>query len=275
MPEASGAGKSAAPAVPRDPLLLQRNLILVLLIVLAAAAWWFLWWQGSNMDMAATMSATMGMAAPLFLAVWVVMMVAMMFPTAAPMILTFHRVQAVKQERGGPFVPTWIFVAGYMVVWSAAGIVAYAAAVAGEWVAIEAGLSPAATARIGAVLLILAGIYQLTPLKRVCLAHCQTPAGFIVSSWRDGAAGALQMGLLHGLYCLGCCWLLFVILFPLGMMNIAAMALITVLIFAEKTIPGGQRFAQAAAVLLIAYGIAVLVEPAILPTFMDMARPGS
>lgn len=266
-------GAASAPALSRDPLIIQRNLILFLLILIAAAAWAFLWWQGSRMDMVAMMSATMGMAALPFLAVWVIMMVAMMFPTAAPMILTFQRIQSAKRERSGAFVPTWIFVGGYLIVWSAAGLIAYAAAVAGERIAIAADLSAGGIARFGGVVLIAAGVYQLTPLKNVCLAKCQTPIGFIMSSWRDGTAGAFRMGVLHGIYCLGCCWLLFVILFPLGIMNIVAMALITVLIFAEKTIPAGRKVARAAAAFLVVYGAAVIVLPSILPTFMDMARP--
>ena len=116
-------------------------------------------------------------------------------------------------------------------------------------------------ARIGGVVLILAGLYQLSPLKRACLSKCRTPMAFILTSWRDGYGGAFRMGLEHGLYCLGCCWLLFVILFPLGMMNVAAMAVITLLIFAEKSLPRGPQIGQAAASLLIAYGALVVAMP--------------
>jgi len=253
------------------PLLVQRNLILALLLTLAAASWAFLWWQARAMDMAAMMSATMGMAAPLFLAVWVVMMAAMMFPTAAPVILLFHRLQSARQQQGGAFVSTWIFVIGYMLVWAAAGILAYLAALGGEDMARLVGFSPVTVARLGALLLILAALYQMTPLKRLCLAKCRTPTGFFLGAWREGSLGALRMGLAHGTTCLGCCWLLFAILFPLGMMNIAAMALITLLIFAEKTQAWGMRAAGAAAVLLCLYGLAVLAIPPLLPTFMDMA----
>ena len=204
---------------------MQRNVILGLLLALAAAAWALLAWQGAGSDMDMAMaSPTMGMRAPLFLAIWVVMMVAMMFPTAAPMILTFHKVQASKRQRGEAFVATWVFVAAYMLVWTLSGVAAYAGALAAEAVAARAALSPATAARIGGAVLVAAGLYQLTPLKDLCLSKCRTPISFIMTSWRDGAAGALRMGLLHGAYCLGCCWLLFVILFPLGIMNIAAMA---------------------------------------------------
>ena len=192
---------------------------------------------------------------------------AMMFPTAAPMILTFHKVQAGKRQRGEAFVSTWIFVAAYLLVWSLSGVAAYAGALAAEAVAARTALSPASAARVGGAVLVAAGLYQLTPLKDLCLSKCRTPITFIMTSWRDGTVGALRMGLLHGAYCLGCCWLLFVILFPLGIMNIAAMAVITVVIFAEKTLPWGRTMARVMAVALIAYGSVVVAAPQLLPTF--------
>jgi predicted metal-binding membrane protein len=247
----------------------RRNAILGLLLALAAAAWALLFvWHGSGSEMGMAMaSPTMGLRAPLFLAIWVTMMVAMMFPAAAPMILTFHRVQAGRRERRGAFVPTWVFVAGYMLVWTLAGTAAYLAASAAEAVATSAELLPETAARIGGAVLVAAGVYQLTPLKDLCLSKCRTPVGFIMTSWRDGTMGALRMGLLHGAYCLGCCWLLFAILFPLGLMNIAAMAVLTALVFAEKTLPWGRRAAQATAAVLIACGALVVVFPRALPTF--------
>jgi predicted metal-binding membrane protein len=270
-----------------NPLSLQRTVILGLLLALAAAAWAVLVWQraDTNTDMVMN-SITMGLRAPLFLTIWVVMMVAMMFPTAAPMILTFHRVQAGKRQRGEVFVSTWVFVAAYILVWTLAGVAAYACAVAAEAVAVRAALPPATAARIGGAVLIAAGIYQLTPLKDLCLSKCRTPITFIMTSWRDGAAGALRMGLLHGAYCLGCCWLLFVILFPLGIMNIAAMVIITLVIFAEKTLPWGRLAPYASAVALVLYGALVITSPQLLPTFqkdggaampaeMQMKMPGS
>jgi len=251
-----------------NPLPVQRNIILGLLLALAAAAWAVLVRQSADADMDMTMaSSTMGLRAPLFLTIWVVMMVAMMFPTAAPMILTFHKVQAGKRQRGDAFVSTWVFVAAYILVWTLAGIAAYAGALAGEAIAARAALSPATAARIGGAVLLAAGIYQLTPLKDLCLSKCRTPITFIMTSWRDGAAGALRMGLLHGAYCLGCCWLLFVILFPLGIMNIAAMVIITLVIFAEKTLPWGRLAPYAAAVALVLYGALVIATPELLPTF--------
>jgi predicted metal-binding membrane protein len=141
-------------------------------------------------------------------------------------------------------------------------------ALVAEAAATRATLSPATAARVGGAVLIVAGLYQLTPLKDLCLSKCRTPITFIMTSWRDGVGGALRMGLLHGGYCLGCCWLLFVILFPLGMMNIAAMAVITLVVFAEKALPRGRPVARVAAAALMAYGVVVLAVPQVLPTFM-------
>jgi len=254
-------------------LTLQRNVILALLIAVAAVAWSVLVWQriGMGADMRMDMySPTMGMAAPLFLAVWTIMMIAMMFPTAAPMILTFHQVQSGKRGRGETFVSTWVFVAGYMLVWSGMGVLAFAGAAGAEMLDRHVGMSTATAARIGGALLVVAGAYQLSPLKDLCLAKCRTPIGFILTSWRDGRRGAVRMGLEHGLLCLGCCWLLFLALFPLGIMNIAAMAVVTLLIFAEKTLPSGEGIAKVSGVALLLYGAAVLVFPQALPTFQAM-----
>jgi predicted metal-binding membrane protein len=259
------------------PIAFQRNVIVGLLLALAAAAWAALVWQGAGADADMAMdSPTMGLRAPLFLTTWVIMMVAMMFPTAAPMIVAFHTVQAGKRQRGEAFVSTWIFVAAYLLVWGLSGVAAYAGALAAEAVAARAALSPATSARVGGTVLVAAGLYQLTPFKDLCLSKCRTPITFIMTSWRDGPAGALRMGLLHGAYCLGCCWLLFVILFPLGIMNIAAMAGITLVIFAEKTLPWGRVAARATAAALVVYGVVVIAAPQVLPTFVEgsgMAMP--
>jgi predicted metal-binding membrane protein len=252
------------------PLPRERNLILGSLLVLAAAAWGLLIWQAAVMD--EEMSLTMGLSAPLWIALWIAMMVAIMFPTAAPMVMLFARVHAKKAERGQPFVPTWIFASSYLIVWSAVGLLAYTAAVAGDAVADESMWVVGNAPRIGGGLLIAAGAYQLSPLKYVCLNKCRSPMSFILTSWRDGYGGSFRMGLEHGVYCLGCCWLLFAILFPLGMMNIAVLALITLLIFAEKSTPIGRQVAALAAVGLIVYGAVVIFVPDALPMTMDSSQ---
>lgn len=252
-------------AIPSYPLRRERNLILASLVVLAAASWAILIWQSVTANGQMT-GFTMGMGAPLFLAIWVTMMVAMMFPAAAPMILTFARVHAAKRRQGQPFVPTWVFVAAYLLIWTLAGALAYLLALAGEAVGGHSSWLMQNGVRLAGAVLLLAGVYQFTPLKHVCLAKCRLPISFILTSWRDGYGGALRMGLEHGFYCLGCCWLLFVILFPIGMMNIATLAAITALIFAEKSLPAGEWIGRTAALALIAYGLLVIFVPQALPT---------
>jgi predicted metal-binding membrane protein len=244
--------------------------ILLALLLLAGAAWTVLAWQSARMDTEhmghAEMLTTMDMRAVLFLAIWAAMMVAIMFPTAAPMILTFARVQAGRRQQGKPVVPTFIFTGTYLALWVAFGALAYGAAVAAQELAEQSTWFMDNMARIGGGVLITAGVYQLTPLKKICLSKCRSPLSFILGAWRDGYRGAVRMGLEHGLYCIGCCWLLFLIIFPLGTMNIAVLAAITALIFAEKSLPFGHQASVAAAGLLVAYGALVVFVPDALPT---------
>jgi predicted metal-binding membrane protein len=257
-----------------------RTIILVVLLVLSAVGWGLVVWQAAtdasmsdspmsmsmDGDMRSGLELTMGMAPPVFLAMWVAMMVAMMFPAAAPMMLLFDRVQRAKREAGRSYVPTAYFVGAYLALWTAFGAIAFALAVGVDRLAADSDWVSGNWARLGGVLLIAAGIYQLTPLKQVCLAKCRTPLSFLMTSWRDGKVGAVQMGLLHGVYCLGCCWLLFVILLPLGIMNVAAMVVIALLVFGEKCLSIGHRLAHAAALVLVVYGLIVTVIPDALPT---------
>ena len=263
----------SAPSQGLGPLARPRIAILGGLLVLAAIGWGLVVWQagsGGSMSMRGGdpmgLDLTMGMAAPLFLAMWVAMMVAMMFPAAAPMILLFDRVERGKREMGRSYVPTAYFVGAYLAIWTAFGVVAFALAVGVDRLAADADWIMGQWARLGGLLLIAAGLYQLTPLKEVCLSKCRTPMSFLMTSWRDGKVGAIQMGLLHGGYCLGCCWLLFVILLPLGVMNVAAMVVIALVVFGEKCLSVGNRLARAAAVVLVVYGLVVMVFPAALPT---------
>lgn len=265
-------------AAKRVPIPRERVIILGALLALAALAWALVVWRSLAMRDATAMGGmggmggatglTMGMGWALFLAIWIAMMVAMMFPSAAPVVLLFNAIAAGKRQRGQAYTPTWIFVAGYLAVWSLAGVVAYLAALGLDALAARSMILMDSAGRIGGGLLILAGVYQLTPLKNICLSKCRTPTQFLMTSWHDGNRGALRMGIEHGIYCLGCCWLLFVILFPLGMMNIAALALLTALIFAEKVFPAGRAIAAVAGGALIVYGALVIASPALLPGTM-------
>ena len=255
------AGKRAAP----------RTVVVLAVLLTASALCWFALFRQSTTGMIVTV--TMGLAFGPFLALWIVMMVAMMAPTAAPMILTFQRIQS--RRAAGGVAATFLFVLGYLLLWSLTGIGAYALARGAEALGHRFAISPDISARIGGALLIAAGLYQLTPAKDFCLSTCRAPVAFSMASWRGGPRGAFAMGWLHGLYCFGCCWLLFAVLFPLGMMNIAAMAVVTVLVFAEKALPWPRSGVVGSAVLLIASGTAVLAVPRLLPTYaaapaMDM-----
>jgi len=240
-----------------DPSSYQRNVILALLLTLAAAAWAVLVWHhhGVNMDMRMASPTNAGLRAFLFLAIWTVMMVAMMFPTTAPMFLAFHKEQAAKRKPDDAFVAAWVFVVGYLLMWVIAGAVAYFGELVA--VAVHSILGPVSAAQFGGAILILAGLYQLTPLKEVCLSECRTPIA--TTTWHDEKTDPLQMGLLHGLYCVGCCWLIIVALFPVGM-SVGAMAAFTLIIFAEKALPWPTLVRYATAIVLILYGALLIAS---------------
>ena len=189
---------------------------------------------------------------------WAVMMVAMMTPSAAPMILLFAGVNRRRREQQAPYVPTSVFLLGYLVVWAAFSVLATAA----QWGLHAASLlSPmmvSTTPVLGGVLLLVAGIYQWTPLKHACLSKCRSPLGFVLNEWREGRWGAFLMGLKHGSYCTGCCWSLMALLFVAGVMNLLWVAAIAGFILLEKVAPAGQRMAQAAGVLMVAGGVVLL-----------------
>jgi len=193
----------------------------------------------------------------IFVTVWTIMMVAMMLPAAAPMILIFASAQARRDRHVA--IPTWIFVAGYILVWAAAGLGAYVLDQAfTKLVSSQASLDPGTWAPLAlGITLILAGLYQFTPLKNVCLRQCRSPWGFVAQYWREGRTGAVNMGVRHGLYCLGCCWALFAVLTAVGMMSIAWMLSLTLVVFAEKVFPYGVRISAAVGVALIAIGLLI------------------
>jgi len=247
------------------PVSFQRNVIVVLLLALAAAAWAVLVWQHHDvsMDMTMALPTTWGLHALLFLAMWAVMMVAMMIPTVLPMVLAFHGVQARTHQPDDSFVATWVFVAAYLLVWALSGIAAYAGVLA------AAAAQPMLAAEVNGLILMVAGIYQITPLKQRCRSECRRP--IIMTSWHHRTADAFHMGLLHGVYCLGCCWLLFVILFPLGMTT-GAMAAVTFIILGEKTLRRPEFVSYGAAVVLVLYGGLMVVTPGLPAVFGFFGR---
>ena len=245
-------------------------MLLFVLLALSAVGWALVIWQSAVMDSHDQMGLdlTMGMAAPLFLVMWMAMMVGMMFPASAPMILAFARTQAPKRHQGLAYTPTWLFIAPYLAVWTAFGAIGYGVAAGVDGLVDDSMWAMDNLPRFAGGLLVVAGIYQLSPLKRVCLARCRSPLSFMLRYWRDGRWGAVTMGLRHGMFCLGCCWVLFLVLLPLGVMNVGAMLLVAALVFAEKALPKGETITTAAAVVLIVYGLLAIAVPEALPTVM-------
>ena len=195
--------------------------------------------------------------ATLMFLMWSVMMVAMMLPSAAPMLSTYARIASARE--GSRAYHVWMFAGGYFVVWTAFSLAATALQYALQNVAIvsdEMRTGPVA----GGIILAVAGIYQLTPLKNACLKTCRSPIGFFMTSWRDGARGAFAMGIEHGTFCLGCCSMLMALLFVAGVMNLAWVAAISVLVLVEKAAPYGRAIAFASGVAMIAAGIILVIR---------------
>lgn len=231
---------------------------LVLLLWLLAAAGW--WWSGTQMAGMDNGPWTAFGPAGWFLAAWVVMMAAMMLPSVAPTIALYGRMM----RRRSPLLPL-LFACGYLVVWAAAGVVAYLlaatiTAVTGDALTWERMGRP-----LAGIALITAALYQLTPLKHACLEKCRSPLGQLLGSWRDGWLGAIRMGGRNGAWCVGCCWMLMMALFALGIMSVTWMALIAGVIAVEKLLPQRRLAAYGIAGLLLALGVLLLAVPQIVP----------
>lgn len=232
-----------------------------LLVLLAAAAWLLTVRQSGAMSGMVSGLAQVGsrmsndMAAPLFMGMWLTMMVAMMFPTIAPMVLA-HRM--VVRHRGEGWLPTAVFVLGYLSVWTAIGLAPLLVFLGFRNIAMPPSWLPLVS---GAVL-IVAGLYQFTPWKRRCLRACQTPLGFIVThDFGGGSRSAFLAGITHGAFCLGCCWGLMAVLVVVGLMNLVWMAAIALVFLAEKNWRRGLALARVAGAAVTVLGIAVVLHP--------------
>ncbi|MBA2564220.1 MAG: DUF2182 domain-containing protein [Gemmatimonadetes bacterium] len=190
---------------------------------------------------------------------WAVMMIAMMLPSAAPMILLFAAANRTRRIHGRPVVSTAVFTAGYLLAWSVYSAVAALAQLALHDAALLSPMMTSATPALGGTLLIAAGVYQWTALKRTCLAHCRSPLTFLSSEWREGRLGALRMGATHGTYCVGCCWALMALLFVAGVMNLLWVAAIAGFVLVEKLVPGGEWVGRLAGAALVGWGGWVLL----------------
>lgn len=256
--------KVAETVLKRDRLIVMAGLAAV-----TALAWVYLLQLASSMtgmdinnmemSMPTTQAWRSGEILLTFL-MWVVMMVAMMTPSATPMILMFARVNRQRQAEQTPIPATVVFVLGYLLAWSSFSV----GATLVQWGLHSAALLSAemgsVTPLLGGILLILAGVYQFTPLKHACLSRCRTPLGFLMTEWRDGTKGALIMGVRHGLYCVGCCWLLMALLFVAGVMNLLWVALIAGYVLVEKVVPAGQWVSRAIGLLTVGWGVWLLIQ---------------
>ncbi|HET7303177.1 MAG TPA: DUF2182 domain-containing protein [Segeticoccus sp.] len=237
--------------------------LVLLLLALAAAGWWWTARQMAGMDNGPW--TALG-SSSWFVAVWTVMMAAMMFPSVAPTVALYARMTRTKS----PAAPL-AFTAGYLLVWVAAGVGALAVAAAvGAWGG-EALAWDRAGRPLTVVTLLAAAVYELTPLKEVCLGKCRSPLGFLLSTWRDGWRGGLRMGSRHGAWCVGCCWALMAALFALGVMSVLWMALVAGLIAIEKTLPWRRTATYSTAALLAVLAVLVLAAPDAVP---GLTEPG-
>jgi predicted metal-binding membrane protein len=199
----------------------------------------------------------------LMLSMWWIMMIAMMTPSAAPTILLYaraHRHALAQGAEPARLAPTGAFAAGYLLVWLGFSIAAAALHFLLERAGLVSEMMMGSQSRwLSAAVLIAAGLYQLSPLKGRCLAHCRAPASFLSKNWRPGAAGAVRLGVMHGAYCVGCCWVLMALLFVGGVMNLVWIAALAVLVLAEKLAPRGEWIGRGVGVVLIAWGVATVV----------------
>ena len=243
----------------------DRVVVGVSLALVTAIAWTWLAIQAVEMDamaMAMLTPWTMADALATF-AMWTVMMIGMMLPSAAPMILLYAlvaRKQGAKErtESGQGFAPIGIFAAGYLIAWTGFSIAATALQWGLEQTALLSPKMAGASPYFGGGLLLAAGLYQLTPLKQACLENCRSPITFLSRSWRPGYAGAMTMGVHHGVYCVGCCWVLMLLLFLLGVMNLLWVAAIAAFVLLEKIMPQGKLMGRAAGVLFAIAGVMMM-----------------
>ncbi len=189
---------------------------------------------------------------------WWIMMVAMMLPSASPMILLFATVNRKQRETGHPFVATSIFALGYLAAWAGFSLVAVLLQWGFERTALLSPSLVGTNVIFGGVLLLVAGAYQLTPIKHACLRHCRSPLAFLSTHWRRGARGALRMGLEHGAYCVGCCWFLMGLLFFGGVMNLYWIVGLALFVLFEKIVPAGHWLGYSTGVALLVWGAAML-----------------
>ncbi len=242
----------------------DRKVVTVSLVLVVALAWLYLWHDAramSNMDMADMQHAVGAGTVALTFGMWTVMMVGMMLPSAAPTILLYGALVRKSGERGTVLPAVWIFTSGYLVAWTSFSLAAALLQLALEQTALMTPMMVSASRGLSAAILIAAGIYQWLPVKEICLRKCRNPIEFFATRWRAGADGAFRMGVEHGMYCVGCCWMLMLLLFVAGVMNLVWVALIAGFVFVEKLLPAEKFTSRFASAALILSGLVLLIKP--------------
>jgi predicted metal-binding membrane protein len=241
----------------------DRIVLWSILSVVIALAWLYLLWMPmAPQDLGGWAARLLGAVAPdtaeaiMMLLMWTVMMVAMMLPSAAPMIETYARVASGRGSGSG--LRVGLFASGYVAIWTGFSAIATAAQMVLQRAGLVSG-ALVATPLVSAVLLITAGLYQVTSLKNACLSKCRAPLGFLMTAWREGASGAFLMGLHHGATCVGCCSMLMLLLFVFGVMNLIWVAVLTILVVLEKLLPAGSLIARVSGYAMLAGSIALLL----------------
>lgn len=244
---------------------LRRDRLIVVagLLTLASLAWWYIAHAAATMPDHAGMSMsaagpwdageTVGLAL-----MWIVMMIAMMIPSVAPVILLFAGLSRRRRVQGVPATPVSVFILGYLLAWSGYAVLAALTQSALHSAALLSPTMASASPILGGAILMLAGLYQWLPVKGACLSHCRSPLGFFSTQWREGVSGALRMGFRHGSYCVGCCWALMALLFVAGVMNLIWVAAIAGFVLLEKVAPNGRLLGRITGVALAGYGLWVL-----------------
>ena len=253
----------------------DRSIVLVGLGLIVLLSWVYMgylaWEMAAMMDMSsAGMNMGMEMAMPaiqpwsaidygLMFIMWSVMMFAMMTPSAAPMVLTYTKINRQRQTPLQPVPGTAIFFLGYLLIWTAFSAAATLAQGILHSATLLSPMMETTSPVLGGMILIAAGVFQFTPLKYACLSHCRTPLGYFMTEWREGTKGALVMGLRHGAFCVGCCWLIMALLFVAGVMNLFWIAAIAAYVLLEKVLPGGHKVSWGIGVLMIGWGVWVIM----------------
>jgi len=242
--------------MPTGLLFRERTFVLAGLFLITTLSWAYLWHLARDPLAMCMVNMNPWNAANLLalFAMWAVMMVGMMVPSAFPMILAFAGVNRSRRAKSHSYVSTSTFVLGYMTAWTGFSIAATLAQEVLHSVALVSSMGIGTSRIFGGILLMVTGIFQWTPLKNACLGRCRSPIGFLLTEWRDGSRGAFQMGMHFGAYCVGCCWLLMALPFIAGVMNLWWVAAITAFVLLEKVVPAGLWIARASGIMLVLWG---------------------